>query len=350
MKIGIIGGTGYVGGELLRLLLQHPAVEITAVTSRLRAGEYVYRLHPNLRHRTRLKFIPPDVGQLADACDVVFAATPHGAAVNLVPRLLDAGLRVIDMSADHRLHDPSDYDEWYGWTHRHPELLAEAVYGLPELHRDAIRAARLVACPGCMPTAAILGLAPLVKAKLIEEKRIVVDVNIGSSGGGAKPTPVSHHPERFGGARAYNVARHRHVAEIEQELTQLADEEIVVAFTAHAVNMVRGLAATIHVFPKTPLTVPQVWRIYRPFYTDEPFIRLVRDVKGPYRLPNPNILIGSNYCDIGFEVDAHFNHLVIISAIDNMMKGASGQGVQCLNLLLGVDERTGLEAPGFHPM
>jgi N-acetyl-gamma-glutamyl-phosphate/LysW-gamma-L-alpha-aminoadipyl-6-phosphate reductase len=350
LRVGIIGGTGYVGGELLRLLINHPSVEITAVTSRMRAGDYVYRIHPNLRSRTRLKFIPLDLEQIAETCDFVFTATPHGAAVNLVPTLLERGLRVIDMSADYRLKNPADYDQWYGWTHGHPELLSEAVYGLPELHREEIRMARLIACPGCMSTASILGLAPLMKTKVVEEKRIVVDANIGSSGGGATPTPASHHPERFGGVRAYNVAGHRHLAEIEQELNLLSDEAVAVSFTAHAVNMVRGILATIHVFPKTPLTIPEVWRLYRPFYKDEPFVRLVRDVRGLYRLPNPNILIGSNYCDVGFELDSHINHLVVLSAIDNMMKGASGQGVQCLNIMLDVDEQTGLTNLGFHPM
>lgn len=339
-----------MGGELLRLLINHPEVEVSTVTSRRMAGEYVYRVHPNLRKRTKLKFSPQSVEDVAEKCDLVFMAAPHGAGVDLVPKLLERGLRVIDMSADYRLKKASDYDVWYGWRHPHPELLSEAVYGLPELHRYEIKGACLVSCPGCMPTASILGLAPLVKEGVVEEDRIVVDVKMGSSGGGARPTPASHHPERFGGVRAYNVAGHRHIPEIEQELSQLSEREIVISFTAHAVNMVRGLLATIHVFPKKPLTIPQLWRTYRPFYRDEPFIRLVRDLKSLYALPNPNVIIGSNYCDIGFELDRHHNHLVILSAIDNMMKGASGQGVQCMNIILGLDERVGLEAPGFHPM
>ena len=350
VRVGIVGGTGYVGGELLRLLLNHPRVEITAVTSRAQAGVYVYRVHPNLRGRTRLQFSPLDYDQVAKTCDLVFTATPHGATVNLVPPLLERGLRVIDMSADFRLMNPADYDRWYGWTHGHPKLLREAVYGLPELHHDVIRSARLVACPGCMATASILGLAPLIQAKAVEAQRIVVDAKIGSSGGGATPTPASHHAERFGGVRAYNVAGHRHLAEIEQELNRLTDEAIAVAFTAHAVNMVRGVLATIHVFPTTPLTIPEIWRLYRPFYREAPFVRIVRDARGLYRLPNPNILVGSNYCDVGFEVDSHLNHLIVLSALDNMIKGASGQGVQCMNLMIDAAEETGLTELGFHPL
>lgn len=350
MNIGIIGGTGYVGGELLRLLINHPKVEVKIVTSRKHIGKYVYRIHPNLRKHTKLKFTSLDSKHIVQKCELVFLATPHGAAMELVPKLLELGIKTIDMSADYRLKTSSDYEKWYGWKHQYPKTLKKAVYGLPELYRDKIRNAQLVACPGCMPTASILGLAPLIKQNLIEEKRIVIDVKIGSSGAGAQPTPASHHPERFGGVRVYNVQGHRHIAEIEQELNLLSDNPVVVSFTPHAVNMVRGILATIHVFPKKQLTIRQIWRIFRSFYNAEPFIRLFRDVKGLYRLPNPNITIGSNYCDIGFELDSHFNHLLVFSALDNMMKGASGQGVQCLNIILNIDEKTGLKVPGFHPM
>ena len=313
-------------------------------------GEYVYRVHPNLRQRTQLKFTTPDLQNLSKTCDIIFIATPHGEAVDLVPRFLETGMKVIDLSANYRLHNPADYERWYNWKHKYPDLLHEAVYGLPELHRNDIQQARLIACPGCMPTATILGLAPLIKESLIEEQRIVVDVKIGSSGGGATPTPASHHPERFGGIRAYHVEGHRHIPEIEQELNALTSTQLFISFTAHAVNMVRGILATIHCFPKKPVSIPQIWRIYRPFYKNEPFVRLVRDMKSLYRFPNPNIIIGSNYCDLGFEIDNHFNHLIIFSAIDNMVKGGAGQGIQCLNIILGLDEQTGLEYTGFHPM
>jgi N-acetyl-gamma-glutamyl-phosphate/LysW-gamma-L-alpha-aminoadipyl-6-phosphate reductase len=350
LKIGIIGGTGYVGGELLRLLLLHPEVEVTMVTSRQSAGEFVFNVHPNLRGLTQLKFVPLDVAELQKNCDLVFTATPHGGAVNLVPKLLEAGLKVIDMSADFRLKNPSDYDKWYGWKHTNPQLLKEAVYGLPEFHREEIKSAILVACPGCMATATILALAPAVKAGFVEENHIVADVKIGSSGGGSKPTIASHHPERFGGVRPYKVATHRHVAEVEQALNALSTEPVTVSFTPHAVNIVRGILSTVHTFMKTPLTSKDLWKTLRSTYQGEPFIRFVKYLKGPYQLPDPKVTLGTNFCDIGFELDPRTNRLLLFGAIDNMVKGASGQGVQCLNIILGIDETTGLKSTGFHPM
>jgi len=350
LKIGIIGGSGYVGGELLRLLLLHPQAEVKMVTSRHSIGEYVFNVHPNLRGLTRLKFVPQDIAELQKHCDLVFTATPHGGSVNLVPKFLEAGLKVIDMSADFRLKNPDDYIEWYGWKHANPQLLKEAAYGLPELHRQEIKSARLVACPGCMATAAILPLAPVIKADLVEKNRIVVDVKIGSSGAGSKPTIASHHPERFGGVRPYKVAGHRHLAEVEQELDNLTSEPVTVSFTPHAVNMVRGILSTIHVFPKTPLTNKVVWKMLRSQYEGEPFIRFVKYKKGPYQLPDPKVTMGTNFCDIGFELDPHANRLLLFSAIDNIVKGASGQGVQCLNIMMDIDENIGLKSTGFHPM
>jgi N-acetyl-gamma-glutamyl-phosphate/LysW-gamma-L-alpha-aminoadipyl-6-phosphate reductase len=350
LRIGIVGGTGYVGSELLRLLLLHPQAEVTTVTSRQSAGEFVFNVHPNLRGLTQLKFVPLDIAELQKNCDLVFTATPHGGSVNLVPKLLEAGLKVIDMSADFRLKNPDDYDKWYGWKHTNPQLLKEAAYGLPELHREEIKGASLVACPGCMATATILPLAPFVKADLIEKNRVVVDVKIGSSGGGSKPTIASHHPERFGGVRPYKVAGHRHIAEIEQELNNLSSEPVTVSFTPHAVNMVRGILSTIHVFPKKPLSTKDVWKTLRSQYEGEPFIRFVKYLKGAYQLPDPKVTLGTNFCDIGFELDPHANRLLLFSAIDNMVKGASGQGVQCLNIMLGIDETTGVKSTGFHPM
>ncbi len=350
MKVGIVGGSGYAGGELLRILLLHPKVEITAVVSRKYASEYVFRTQPNLRKQTMLKFIPLDIKQLSSTCDLVFTATPHGATADLVTKLLEAGLKVIDLSADFRLKDHTAYEKWYGWKHSNPKLLEEAVYGLPELHREEIRNANLIACPGCMSTASTLALAPVVKADLVENDKIVVDVKIGSSGSGTAPTIASHHPERFGGVRAYNVFGHRHIAEVEQELNALSPKTVKISFTPHAVNMIRGILATIHVFPKKDLEIPEVWKLYRSFYQNEPFIRLIRENKGLYRLPNPNIVVGSNFCDIGFELDNHARRMILLSAIDNLTKGAAGQAVQCLNILLGIDEKTGLDLQGFHPM
>ncbi len=350
MRIGIIGGSGYVGSELLRLLLLHPQAEVTMVTSRQSVGEFVFNAHPNLRGLTQLKFVPQDMAELQKNCDLIFTATPHGGSVNLVPKLLDAGLKVIDMSADFRLKKPDDYETYYGWKHAHPEMLKDAVYGLPELHREEIKKARLVACPGCEATAAILGLAPIVKAGLVDKDKIVVDLKVGSSGGGSKPSPASHHPERSSGVRPYKVVGHRHIAEVEQELDALSSEPVRISFTPHAVNMVRGILATIHTFPKQKLESKDLWRAFRGMYGNEPFIRIVKYQKGPYQLPDPKVTMGTNFCDIGFEIDEHANRLLLFSALDNMCKGASGQGVQCMNIQMGLDETTGLKSTGFHPM
>jgi N-acetyl-gamma-glutamyl-phosphate/LysW-gamma-L-alpha-aminoadipyl-6-phosphate reductase len=350
VRVGIIGGSGYVGSELLRLLLLHPQAEVTMVTSRQSAGEFVFNVHPNLRGLTQLKFVPLDVAELQKNCDLIFTATPHGGSVNLVPKLLEAGLKVIDMSADFRLKNPADYETYYGWKHAHPEMLKSAAYGLPELHREEIKNAKLIGCPGCMATSAILGLAPIVKAGLVDKDKIVVDLKVGSSGGGSKPSISSHHPERFSGVRPYQVAGHRHTAEVEQELNALSSDPVKISFTPHAVNMVRGILATIHTFPKQKLENKDLWRVLREMYGNEPFVRLVKYQKGPYQLPDPKVTLGTNFCDIGFEIDEHANRLLLFSAIDNMTKGASGQAVQCMNIQLGIDETTGLKSTGFHPM
>ena len=349
-RVGIVGGSGYIGGELFRILLFHPQAKITTVISRQHAGDYVSRVHANLRGLTDVKFSPLDLPRLKEECDVVFTAVPHGDSRKIVPALLEAGLRVIDMGADFRLRNPAHYVEWYGWEHEQQELLKQAVYGLPEIHRREIGDAQLVACPGCMATATILGLGPMVKADMVETDRIVVDVKIGSSGAGGKPSQATHHPERFGGVRPYKPAGHRHIAEIEQELSLLSGRSLRISFSPHAVNMVRGILSTIHAFPSKSLTTQDIWKTYRSSYQGEPFIRFIRDRKGLYRLPDPKIVIGSNFCDIGFELDEHVNRLIIFSAIDNMIKGASGQAVQCLNIMLGINEKTGLEFSGFHPM
>jgi N-acetyl-gamma-glutamyl-phosphate/LysW-gamma-L-alpha-aminoadipyl-6-phosphate reductase len=349
--VGIIGGSGYTGGELLRLLLFHPKVEVTQATSRENIGEYIYRIHSNLRGVTDLQFSEPNISKTIEKCDLVFTATPHGTSAKLIPKFLQAGLRVIDLSADFRLKNPEDYPRWYGWDHPHPDLLKEAVFGLPELHRNEIKDAKLVACPGCMATSAILALAPAIKADLIERDKVVVDTKVGSSGGGMKPSRATHHSERYGVVRPYKPIGHRHIAEIEQELNLLSgSNDVKVAFSAHAVNIVRGILCTVHGFLKQKLEAVTIWKTFRSFYQNEPFIRLVRDRKGLYRYPDPKIVIGSNFCDIGFELDEHANRLVIISALDNLMKGAAGTAVQNMNIMLGVDEKTGLQYPGLHPI
>ncbi len=319
-------------------------------TSRRYAGDFVFGIHPNLRGLTKLKFRTYDSSRCIDECDLVFLAMPHGSSLEITPDLLEVGLKVIDTSADFRLKNSDEYIKWYGWKHPRPDLLREAVSGLPELHRQEIKNACLIACPGCMVVPTVLGLAPLVESGVMGSDRIIADVKIGSSGAGSTPTIASHHPERFGGVRAYKPVGHRHIAEIEQELNLLTDDHITVAFSPHAVNMVRGILSTIHVFPTKSLTSKEVWKLYRSRYQKEPFVRIVRYKKGLYRFPDPKVVIGSNFCDLGFEVDSHTSRLVVLSAIDNMMKGAAGEGIQCLNVILGVNERTALEVAGFHPV
>ena len=350
MRVGVVGASGYVGGELLRLLLLHPKVELTLITSRTFEGKYIHRVHPNLRGLTNLRFVKPNPNKIIESCDLIFFATPHGVTSKIMPQFLETGLKIVDTSADFRLKDPSEYPRWYGWEHPNSELLSEAVYGLPELHREEIRNAKLVACPGCMAIASILALAPIIKKKVVEEDRIVVDAKIGSSGAGAKPSQSTHHSEHYSVVRPYKPAGHRHTAEVEQELRNLAGCEVKISMSAHAVNIVRGILATCHTFMEKELTQLEVWKIYRQFYEEEPFIRFVRDRMGVFRYPDPKIVVGSNYCDLGFEIDSHTNRLVVMAAIDNLMRGAAGTAVQNMNIMLGIDERTGLEAPGLHPV
>jgi len=348
LKVGIIGGTGYAGGELLRLLLSHPKVEVCIVTSRKYTDEYVYISHPNLRGITDLKFSLPDSEKIMGSCDLVFFATPHGISKDLLPDYLDRGIKIIDLSADFRLHNPAEYPEWYGWEHSHPELLRKAVFGLPELHREKIRDAHLVACGGCMATASILGLAPVVKEGFVDTDKIVIDAKIGSSGGGSDPSLAGHHPERFGGLRPYNVVGHRHTAEIEQELSLLCGKEVKVAFTPHSMNAARGILVTCHLWTTGQLQNRDVWKAYREAYDNEPFVHIVKNRKGLYQLPDPKVVLGTNLCDIGFEIDGHVNRLVILSAIDNIVKGAAGQAVHCYNIMNGLDEKLGLKLIAFH--
>lgn len=350
MNVGIYGGSGYVGGELLRLLLQHSRVTVKAVTSKKYAGEYVYRVHPNLRGQTNLRFEKPSPSGITDKCDLIFLATPHGVSSAIVPRLYETGMKIIDLSADFRLRDRNDYVKWYNWTHKDPEMLKEAVYGLPEIHREEIRSANLVACPGCMATGAILALAPMIKRGNIENNRVIVDTKVGSSGAGAKPSLSSHHSEHYSVVRPYKPVGHRHTAEIEQELAALAKNAVSVSMSAHAVNMVRGILSTCHIFTAEPITLIEMWRLYRDFYREEPFIRLVRERKGVFRYPDPKVVVGTNYCDVGFEIDEHTGRVVLLSAIDNLVKGAAGAAVQDMNIMTGCDEREGLKSLGLHPV
>ncbi len=350
VRVGIIGGSGYVGGELLRILLRHPEVEVTNVTSRKYAGQYIYRQHANLRGFTDMQFAEQNLEETINKSDLIFTAGPHGTAVKIMPRLVESGVKIIDMSADFRLKNPKEYPIWYEYEHPNPELLGKFVYGAPELHREQLKSATRTSCPGCMALTSILALAPLVKDNLVEKERIIIDAKIGSSGGGTEASQATHHAERYGVIRPYKPVGHRHTAEVEQELGLLAGSAVKVALSTHAVNLVRGILCTIHVFSTRPVTIPEIWKTYRGMYSGEPFIRLVRDKQGIYKFPDPKVVVGSNFCDIGFELDERVNRIVVMSATDNMVKGAAGNGVQCMNIMMGFNEKTGLDVAPLHPV
>lgn len=350
MQVGVIGASGYVGGELLRLLVMHPKIELSMVTSRQYAGEYVHRVHPSLKGFTELTFSPVDVDKLSSNCDLIFTSVPHGKAVGIVKKLYDAGVKVIDLSADYRLKNPKAYVEYYGWEHPHPELLVKSAYGIPELHRDQIKSSQLVSCPGCMAVTSVLAIAPLVKNNLIDLDHIIVDSKIGSSGAGGKPSAGTHHAMRYGVVRPYKPVKHRHTAEIEQEIGAIAQRDVRVSMSPHAVNIVRGILCTNHTFLKKQVSVKELWKMYREMYNGEPFIRFIRDTKGLYKYPDPKFVVGSNFCDIGFDVDEKNTRLVALSASDNLMKGAAGSAVQCMNVMHEFDEREGLRYTPVNPV
>lgn len=343
----IIGGSGYTGGELLRLLLFHPHVEIKQVTSERNDGKFVTKLHPNLRQMTKLKF--SSVNSLDnEEVDILFLCLPHGESSKKIDSLISKGKKIIDLSADFRLLDPAVYERFYKTVHPKPEFLQSFVYGIPELHREEMKKATYISSAGCNATASILGLYPLFKEGVVELDKTVIDVKTGSSEGGNSVNDGSHHPERSGAVRSYSPTGHRHMAEVLQELS--FGKELKINFSATSIEMVRGALATSHVFLNSPLEEKDVWKIFRKYYGEEPFIRIVKEKDGIHRYPDPKILSGTNFCDIGFEQDPYTNRLVVISAIDNLMKGAAGQALQAMNLMFGFPEKTGLEFPGLHPI
>ncbi len=347
VRASIVGGSGYVGGEVLRLLLGHPHIEVAQVTSESRAGRHIHFVHPNLRGQTGLKFVA--MSDL-EPCDLLFLALPHGMAQQHIAEFADLAPRLIDLSADFRLRDAALYRQWYGREHAAPEWLARFVYGLPELHRAELACASHASGVGCNATATILGLYPLFAANLVDRERgVVVEVKVGSSEGGNRSGPASHHPERSGAARSFAPIGHRHTAEVVQELT-LGNPPPTVHFSATAIELVRGVLATAHVFLKDSLTERDLWRVYRQTYGDEPFVRLVKERRGIYRYPEPKILAGSNFCDVGFALDQESGRVVVMAAIDNLMKGAAGTAVQAMNVMYGWPETTGLDFPGLHPI
>ncbi|MDD5758226.1 MAG: N-acetyl-gamma-glutamyl-phosphate reductase [Desulfobulbaceae bacterium] len=344
IRVGIVGASGYTGVELARLLCRHPKVRLTVATSRQHAGKLMSEVYPSLRGLVDLVCVETSGAALADKADVFFTAVPHQTAMAIVPGLLEAGKKVIDLSADFRIHSAEVYETWYQ-AHTAQEYLEEAVYGLPEIHRQHISSARLVANPGCYPTSVILGLAPLLKAGLIRSERIIIDSKSGTSGAGRGAQVGSLYCEVTDGFKAYKVAEHRHTPEIEQELSSLCGREVVVSFTPHLVPMSRGILSTIYADLQEGTTAAQIADTYRDHYAAETFVRLCP--LGTY--PATQHIRGANFCDIGFKVDARTGRVVILSAIDNLVKGAAGQAVQNLNLLCGFGESEGLLVAPLFP-
>jgi LysW-gamma-L-alpha-aminoadipyl-6-phosphate/LysW-L-glutamyl-5-phosphate reductase len=343
IRASIIGASGYTGGELLRLLLDHPEVEVIQATSRSHLGEYLYQVHPNLRKRTQLKFSDP--AQI-EPVDVLFLALPHGQAQHHIDKYAELAPKIIDLSADFRLRDAATYQKWYGDAHAAPEWLSRFVYGLPELHRAEMANANYISGVGCNATASNLALLPLLKADLIDPTTpIIIEIKVGSSEGGADGNPGSHHPERANVVRTFSPFGHRHTAEVIQELGVSN-----VSLTMTSVDLVRGVLATAHANVKPGVATKDLWKAYRAMANENPFVRVVKEQRGIYRVPEPKILSGSNYADLGFELDENNGHIVSMCAIDNLMKGASGSAVQCMNLMFDLDETTGLEFMGLHPI
>ncbi len=345
LRVAVIGASGYTGGELLRLLVRHPEVHITAATSEQSAGKPVDVLFPYLVGHLDLVFEPLDLEVLSHKADFFFLALPHTTAMSVVSRLIRKGKKVVDLSADFRLKDPALYPQWYQTTHTDPELLQSAVYGLPEFHRQAIQKVSLVANPGCYPTGTLLGLAPLLKESLVHPDGIVIDAKSGVSGAGRNVALPYHFPEINESVSPYSVACHRHQPEIEQELSALIHQPVQVTFTPHLVPMTRGILTTLYARTKKPINPTDWVKHAKKFYKGEPFIHVLP--LGHW--PNTRDVRGSNACHIGLNTDPRTGQVIVATAIDNLMKGASGQAVQNMNLMMGFDETRGLQAPALFP-
>jgi N-acetyl-gamma-glutamyl-phosphate reductase len=346
VKVGIVGASSHTSNDLLRFLVNHPGdLEIELVTSETYTGQRVDRVLPNLRGFIESEFEALEIDALKDRVDVMVLAVPHKIAMSYVPPILEQAIRVIDYSADYRLKAVETYEAWYHVEHTNPERISGAIYGLPECYRELIRTAELVANPGCYPTGAILAAMPLLNRDLVERDSIIIDSKSGLSGAGSKPNEKTHFPIRDANFTAYNIGIHRHTPEIEQELSNIAGETIRVTFTPHLVPMTRGILSTLYCELKASIPTKTLLDIYAKFYEKEPFVRVLD--KGEY--PETKAVTGSNYCDVGLEVDTRTNRVIVMSAIDNLGKGASGAVVQNLNLMFGFEETAGLRIPGMMP-
>jgi len=345
LRVAIIGASGYTGVELSRILCNHPEFQLTAATSRQYAGKPLSEVFPNLLGKTDLICKNLTIEELTEQADLFFAAVPHKTAMDLVPQLLQAGKKVVDLSADFRLKDVAVYEEWYQ-AHSSPEFVAEAAYGLPELYREQIKKARLVANPGCYPTSIVLGLAPLLQKGLIDPATIIVDSKSGTTGAGRSASVGTLFCEVHDGFKAYKVGgTHRHLPEIEQELSNVSGKQVAISFTPHLLPISRGILSTSYASLNSSVTTNELREIYLDRYKDEPFVRIVP--AGTF--PTTQHVRGSNFCDIGFAIDQHTNRIIVVSTIDNIVKGAAGQAVQNMNLICGLDETIGLEGAPFFP-
>jgi N-acetyl-gamma-glutamyl-phosphate reductase len=334
IKVGIVGATGYTGVELLRLLINHPKVTIQSITSRGEAGKYVSDLFPNLRGHIDQKFSLPDLEQLA-ACDLVFFATPHCVAMEMVPELIERGVKVIDLSADFRLRDAAQWEHWYNMPHTCPELLSEAVYGLPEVNRDAIKSAQLIAVPGCYPTATQLGFIPLLEQGLIDTEHLIADVKSGVSGAGRKAAIGTLLTESSENMKAYAVTGHRHLPEITQGLNDISNDAVTLTFVPHLTPMIRGIHATLYGNLKRNFDLQA---LFEQRYANEPFV----DILPPGSHPETRTVAGTNMCRIAVHQSEQSNTVIVLSVIDNLVKGASGQAIQNMNILFDLPEEMGL--------
>jgi len=345
IRAGIIGATGYTGAELIRLLHGHPEVEIAILTSRSYVGEDISNIYPNLKACVRRVCEDQDLDKVVAVSDVIFVALPHGHAVPIVQKAVAAGKKVIDLGADFRLKDANVYKEWYGLEHGAPDMLEEVVYGIPEIYRKRIAVSRVVANPGCYPTSIILGLAPLLHNGLIKLSGITADSKSGVSGAGKAPSEKTHFVECNENISAYGVSGHRHRPEIEQELSFLAGRKVRISFTPHLLPITRGILSTIYADLTSDVDEKDLRKIYSDFYSEAPFVRVLPEGMWPHT----RWVYGSNYCHINFAVDKEIRRITILSAIDNLVKGASGQAIQNMNLMLGLREDTGLNVPGIYP-
>ncbi len=347
IKVGIAGATGYTGIELIRILLDHPEAKITKLAAKMDGKpQKISNIFPSLKGRIDLVCTDLDISDMAKESDLIFLALPHKVSLKFVPQFIKLGKKVIDLSADFRFDDLKLYEEWYtSHTEESKELNSQAVYGLPELYKEKIKKANLIANPGCYPTSVILGVVPLLVNKLVETENIIADSLSAASGAGRAPSMSAHYPECNENVKAYSIATHRHTPEIEQELSKLAKKEIKISFTPHLLPMNRGILSTIYLNLVKKTKEEEIIKLYQNFYKNEPFVRVLE--KGIF--PETRNVQDSNYCDIGIKIDERTNRVIIISAIDNLVKGASGQAVQNMNIMYGFKETLGLESPGITP-